>query len=75
MTLKITEHLFCDRCDIEYTKHGTTLEIGWFKLTNGSGSKSTNHNRPRTDLDYDLCQGCTAEFFTWYKHPTPNGDE
>lgn len=58
----------CDRCKKEFQRsEGVSLEIGWFKLTRGSGSKlSTPQGRPE-NLDKDLCEDCTDSFFDWWK--------
>lgn len=82
MTLKVTESWLCNRCGKEFnrrvgdsTKIGwfprrrKWLEIGWFRLTRGSGSKTTEPGRERRDLDKDLCEPCTDSFFAWWKNP------
>ena len=43
-----------------------TMEIGWFKFVNGSGSKATSKGRSWENLDYDLCNSCTESFDNWW---------
>lgn len=73
MTLKVIEELWCDRCQRKFEKRSAdgyspceTLEIGWFKYRNGSGSKASPPGRSWENLDHDLCPICTAQFFDWW---------
>jgi hypothetical protein len=76
MTIRRYEEIICDRCGWVFEKKGRTTEIGWWTLTNGSGSRTTEPDRRSPDLDKDLCQSCTEEFDEWwaakhcqYTHP------
>lgn len=59
MTEIHTTTLVCDRCQHAFDHKGQTMQIGWFRLANGSGSKATT---PRGELDKDLCSSCTTDF-------------
>lgn len=67
MTVKIIEEIHCDRCGQIFDKKGQTMEIGWFKFTNGSGSKRSSNNRSHDNLDQDLCNDCTESFEAWWE--------
>lgn len=78
MEKHVTE-LFCDRCKRKFERRESgfadtlTMAIGWFKLRNGSGSKSVSQGRTWENLDYDLCSDCTEEFEVWWKIPPTEG--
>ena len=66
MAVKHVEIRTCDRCESEIERRSPLrLEIGWFKLVNGSGSRYTGSGRG--DLDKDLCERCTTRFFDWWE--------
>lgn len=78
MTVKVVEEIYCDRCDDRFEKRPPSrgdvwspvvyLEIGWFKYSNGSGSKLTSKGRSWDNLDHDLCPPCTSEFLQWWEN-------
>ena len=69
---RVVEQYECDRCDLPFEKRRmgcvtVTMEIGWFRFVNGSGSKATSKGRSWENLDYDLCNSCTESFDRWWK--------
>lgn len=75
MTIKHIEEYHCDRCKRIFELRESqyvmteTMEIGWFKYTNGSGSKNSSQGRRWENLDHDLCPDCTKDFLVWWKNP------
>jgi hypothetical protein len=74
MSRKHVEEFYCDRCREKYDRHPVpyrgdhyTMEIGWFLLNRGSGSKPSTPDDRKDNLDYDLCDTCTKEFRAWWK--------
>jgi hypothetical protein len=76
VTIKVIEQYWCDRCGIQFQRAQqgrvtVTMLIGWFKFTNGGGSKASSPadrtSRGWENLDRDLCRDCTDSFGEWWK--------